>query len=36
MFQHCNTGDPSEYKDIEETFAPEALEIITTWLKMFK
>ena len=36
MFQHCNTGDPSEYKDIEETFAPEALEIITTWLKMYK
>ncbi len=36
MFQHCNTGDPSEYKDIEETFAPEALEVITTWLKMFK
>jgi fermentation-respiration switch protein FrsA (DUF1100 family) len=36
MFQRCNTGDPSEYKDIEETFAPEALEIITTWLKMLK
>ena len=36
MFQHCNTGDPSEYKDIEETFAPEALDIITTWLKRFK
>jgi len=36
MFQHCNTGDPSEYKDIEETFAPEALDIITTWLKKFK
>ena len=36
MFQHCNTGDPTEYKDIEETFAPEALDIITTWLKRFK
>ena len=36
MFQHCGTGDPSEYKDIEETFAPEALNIITTWLKKFK
>ena len=36
MFQHCSTGDPSEYKDIEETFAPEALEIITTWLKGLK
>ena len=33
MFQHCNTGNPSEYKDIEETFAPEALEIIVTWMK---
>ena len=36
MFQHCNTGDPAEYKDIEETFAPETLDIITTWLKQFK
>jgi len=33
LFQHCNTGNPSEYKDIEETFAPEALEIIVTWIK---
>ena len=33
MFQHCNTGDPAEYKDIEETFAPEALAIIIAWLK---
>lgn len=36
MFQHCQTGDLTEYKDIEETFAPEALEIIITWLKRFK
>ena len=36
MFQHCATGAPAEYKDIEETFAPEALDIITTWLKRFK
>lgn len=33
LFQHCNTGNPSEYKDIEETFTPEALEIIVTWMK---
>ena len=33
LFQHCNIGNPSEYKDIEETFAPEALEIIVTWMK---
>ena len=36
LFQHCNTGNPSEYKDIEETFAPEALEIIVTWMKKWK
>ena len=33
MFQHCDTGDITEYKDIEETFAPEALEIIINWIK---
>ena len=33
LFQHCSTGDTSEYKDIEETIAPGVLEIITTWLK---
>lgn len=33
LIQHCNTGNPSEYKDIEETFAPEVLEIIVTWMK---
>jgi len=33
LFQHCNTGDTSEYKDIEETFAPEVLGIIVAWMK---
>ena len=33
LFQHCKTGDVSEYKDIEETFAPEALGLIIGWLK---
>ena len=33
LFQHCDTGDTSEYKDIEETFATEALEFIVTWMK---
>lgn len=33
LFQHAGTGDMSEYKDIEETFAPEALEKIINWLK---
>ena len=33
LFQHCKTGDPLEYKDIEETFAPEVIAIIISWLK---
>ena len=32
LFQHCNTGSISEYKDIEETFAPEVLQLMTDWL----
>ena len=36
LFQHCKTGDASEYKDIEETFAPEALNSILAWLKSGK
>lgn len=33
LFQHAQTGAPNEYSTIEETFAPEALEIVTTWIK---
>lgn len=33
LFQHCTTGDPSEYKEIEETFAPEVIHLIIEWLK---
>lgn len=33
LFQHAETGAFEEYAKIEETFAPEALELITTWLK---
>lgn len=36
MFQHCTTGNPQEYNDIEETFAPEALHLITTWLQQLQ
>ena len=36
LFQHCTTGDVSEYKEIEETFAPEALQVIIEWLKGLK
>jgi len=33
LFQHCTTGAPEEYTTIEETFSPEALDIITNWIK---
>lgn len=32
LFQHCTTGSVSEYRTIEETFAPEVLEKITAWI----
>lgn len=32
LFQHAKTGAPSEYGKIEETFAPEALAIISDWI----
>lgn len=32
LFQHSDTGSPSEYGVIEETFAPEALEMIGEWI----
>jgi uncharacterized protein len=32
LFQHCKTGLPAEYSEIEETFSPEALRIITDWI----
>jgi fermentation-respiration switch protein FrsA (DUF1100 family) len=33
LFQHAGTGSPEEYIKIEETFAPEALEIMTSWIR---
>lgn len=33
LFQHCITGETSEYKTIEETFAVEALQLMTDWVK---
>ena len=33
MFQHCNTGEVSEYKEIEETFSPDVLAEMTAWLR---
>ena len=32
IFQHCDTGSVSEYRDIEETISPEVLEIIIQWI----
>lgn len=32
LFQHSATGNPSEYGNIEETFAPEAMEKISSWV----
>ena len=32
LFQHCQTGLPTEYRSIEETFAPEVLSDITEWI----
>ncbi len=32
LFQHSKTGLPQNYKDINETFSPEALKIISDWI----
>jgi len=32
LFQHAYSGSPAEYAAIEETFAPEALQVISDWL----
>ena len=32
MFQHCTTGVLTEYREIEETFAPEVLQTIAGWI----
>ena len=33
LFQHCTTGMPTEYGQIEETISPEVLNDITEWIK---
>jgi fermentation-respiration switch protein FrsA (DUF1100 family) len=33
LFQTARTGAPGEYADIEETFAPSAMRIITDWIR---
>ncbi len=32
LFQTCTTGGLDEYQEIEETFAPKALDLITDWI----
>ncbi len=32
LFQTCETGAPTEYAKIEETFAPAALQLISDWI----
>ena len=36
LFQHCQTGMATEYRDIKETFAPEVLEPMVGWLSNLK
>jgi hypothetical protein len=36
LFQHCTTGLPGEYGKIEETFSPEALDLISSWILSLK
>ena len=33
LFQHCTTGAVTEYREIEETIAPEVLETVTKWIQ---
>ena len=32
LFQHADTGLPSEYAEIEETFSPQTLQLIKGWI----
>ena len=32
LFQHCNTCTVQEYRELEETFSPQALQIMSDWL----
>ena len=33
LFQHCETGSPTEYVEIEETISPEVLELVVGFVK---
>lgn len=32
LFQECKTGSPTEYAEIEQTFSPVVLEVISGWI----
>ena len=32
LFQSCQTGSLAEYESIEQTMAPEVLELIADWI----
>lgn len=32
LFQHCTTGAVTEYREIEETIAPDVLKTLTLWI----
>ena len=34
LFQECKTGSPDEYKEIEQTFSPIALEAMLNWINL--
>ena len=36
LFQHCSTGEVTEYRMIEETIAPEVLDEIIRWMSDFR
>ena len=36
LFQHCETGAVTEYRDIEETISTQVLEKMVLWLSEFK
>lgn len=33
LFQHCKTGLPAEYGEIEETVSPEVLKVMSDWIR---
>lgn len=33
LFQHCKTGSPNEYSEIEETISPEVLDVMIDWIR---